>query len=270
VPQPTPPAAPSEPIRSAANPTLAWVRSLQRRDARSTERAFVVEGHRAVADALATGAIPKLILVREDQIDAVAAWRDRPDLPIRPVAAPLFKRLTDTHTSPGLLAVFPFPAITPPAPDARSLILLLDRIRDPGNFGTLLRSAAGAGVDLVYATATSVDPFNPKVVRAAMGAHFRLPVLPFDTDAQRVVQSLPLRVAAAAAASTTYDAIDWRQPALLIIGSEADGVDADIAALATVTAAIPLAARVESLNAAMAGVVMLFEANRQRRGAPIA
>ncbi len=267
MPQPPPPPSAREPIRSSTNPTIAWVRSLQRRNARSPERAFVVEGHRAVADALATGAVPRLLLVREDQIGAVAAFADSSEFPLRTVTAPIFARLTDTQAPQGVLAVFPLPRIALPPSDQLSLCLLLDRIRDPGNFGTLLRSAAGAGVDLVYTTATSVDPFNPKAVRAAMGAHFRLPIAPFDAAAERMVRSVPLRVVATAAATTPYDAIDWRPPAVIIIGSEADGVDPDIAALGTVTTAIPLAANVESLNAAMAGSVILFEANRQRRGA---
>ena len=89
----------------------------------------------------------------------------------------LFDKLSEVQAPQGVLAVFSWPDI--PVPDsATPLVLVLDRLRDPGNLGTLLRSAAGAGVSAVYLTAESVDPWNPKVVRAGMGAHFRLPLAP--------------------------------------------------------------------------------------------
>ena len=249
-------------IRAAGNPTIAFVRSLQRRDRRVTERAFVVEGRLAVADALAAGAVPRLVLVREG---ASAELILPPEIPYRRVAAKLFDHVSDVVTPQGVLAVFPFPELSLPATE-RPLYLVLDRIRDPGNLGTLLRTAAGAGVDAVFLTAESVDPFNPKVVRAGMGAHFRVPVRSLD-DAARVeiAARCPLRVIAAGTGNLGYDEVDWRQGAALIIGAEAAGVGEEGQRLGTVTAAIPLAGGVESLNAAVAGAVILFEAARQRR-----
>lgn len=252
-------------LRSTANPTLAFVRSLQRRDIRARERAFVVEGRRAVADALALGAAPRLVLLREG---AEASLPDRFDLwhgSVRVVAERPFNDLTETVAPQGVLAVFPFPEPPPTPPGEVPLALVLDRIRDPGNLGTLLRSAAAAGVTAVYLSAASVDPFNPKVVRAGMGAHFRVPLRPLDPeDIAALRRDYPLRVLAAAGAPTRYDALDWRGAAAVIVGSEAEGVGPAVAALATTNAAIPLAAGVESLNAAIAGSVLLFEAIRQR------
>lgn len=257
------PQPPDDIIRAAANPTIAFVRSLQRRDRRLSERAFVVEGRLAVADALATGAVPRLILVRDG--DPQAATLLPPGIPYRRVETKLFDRLSDVVTPQGVLAVFPFPELAPPATDS-PLYLVLDRVRDPGNLGTLLRAAAGAGVDAVFLSPESVDPYNPKVVRAAMGAHFRLPLRTLDGQARVEIEArCPVRVVATGAAATPYDQIDWRQPAALIIGSEAAGVGDDGLALGTVAAAIPLAAGVESLNAGVAGAVILFEAARQRR-----
>jgi TrmH family RNA methyltransferase len=250
-------------IRAAANPTIAFVRSLQRRDRRASERAFVVEGRLAVADALAAGATPRLVLVRDGDGEAMAALQA--GIPYRRVAAKLFDQLSDVVTPQGILAVFPFPELSL-AHSEVPLFLVADQVRDPGNLGTLLRTAAGAGADAVFLTAASVDPFNPKVVRAGMGAHFRLPLRPLDAAAQaELLTRCPLRVLAAGAGEVSYDAIDWRQPAALIIGSEAAGAGATARRLATVTAAIPLAGGVESLNAGVAGAVILFEAARQRR-----
>lgn len=251
-------------IRAAGNPAITFVRSLHRRDRRTTERAFVVEGRLAVTDALATGAVPRLVLVREDAPEAITALP--PGLPFRRVAPKVLDRLSDVVTPQGVLAVFPFPDLPIPSTPT-PLFLILDRVRDPGNLGTLLRAAAGAGVDAVFLSAESVDPFNPKVVRAGMGAHFRVPIRPLDEAARaEIIARCPLRVVATAEAELPYDMVDWRQPAALIIGSEAAGVGEAGRDLATASAAIPLAGGVESLNAGVAGAVILFEAARQRRG----
>ena len=255
-----------EVITSAANPAITLVRSLARRDHRAAERAFVVEGRRAVHDALQTGAIPRLLLVRQDEPES---WRDLP-LPAgaqaRVVERQLFDRLSDVHTPQGILAVFPFPSLTLALDDPAPLSLVIDRLRDPGNLGTLLRSAAGAGVNAVYLSPEMVDPWNPKAVRAGMGAHFRLPLITLDVGAlDELRQRLPRRVIASAAATRPYDAGDWTGAAALVIGGEAEGVGPELKAWGTEEVGIPLDHGVESLNAAVAGAVILFEAARQRR-----
>jgi TrmH family RNA methyltransferase len=253
-------------ITSAANPAIALVRSLARRDRRAAEGAFVVEGRRAVNDALQTGAIPRLLLVRQDEPES---WRDL-SLPAavhaRVVERRLFDRLSDVQTPQGILAVFPFPNVAFPPDDPAPLALVIDRLRDPGNLGTLLRSAAGAGVNAVYLSPETVDPWNPKVVRAGMGAHFRVPLITLDVGAlDDLRQRLPRRVVASVAAARPYDASDWTGAAALVIGGEADGVGPELKAWGTEEVGIPLLHGVESLNAAVAGAVILFEAARQRR-----
>lgn len=259
-------------ITSSANPAISFVRSLSRRDTRAAERAFVVEGLRAVRDGLVVGGQPRLVLLRhDDRAEAMLRELDlAPGHPaLRWVEPRLFDALSDVQTPQGVLAVFPWPEV-PAAESAAPLVLVLDRLRDPGNLGTLLRSAAGAGVSVVYLTPESVDPWNPKVVRAGMGAHFRLPLRPFDDAAAATLrEALPLRAEATAAADIPYDVVDWTQPAALIIGGEAEGVSPRLAAWASQAVAIPLAAEVESLNAAVAGSVLLFEAARQRRAGPM-
>jgi TrmH family RNA methyltransferase len=254
-------------ISSSANPAIAYVRSLSRRDTRAAERAFVVEGLRAVRDGLLAGERPHLVLLRQDErADLLLHDLDvAPDDPVlRRVEPRLFDKLSVVQAPQGVLAVFPWPDI--PVPETQKpLVLVLDRLRDPGNVGTLLRSAAGAGVSAVYLTPESVDPWNPKVVRAGMGAHFRLPLLAFDEAAATLRDTLPLRAATAATAPVAYDAVDWTQPSALIIGGEAEGVSPQLSAWASEAVAIPLLANVESLNAAVAGSILLFEAARQRR-----
>jgi TrmH family RNA methyltransferase len=254
-----------EVISSPANPVIAYVRSLSRRDRRAAERAFVVEGVRAVTDALEAGAVPRLVLLRHGD-ERVA------DLPLpagsrtRLIERRLFERLSEVQTPQGILAVFPIPDLRPDLAVTAPLVLVVDRLRDPGNVGTLLRAAAGAGVQAVYLTAETVDPWNAKVVRAGMGAHFRVPLLPLDDAARdKLGERLPLRAVARADAPRTYDDVDWTGPAALIVGGEAEGVSEALSAWSSQAVSIPLVGGVESLNAAVAGSVILFEAARQRR-----
>jgi TrmH family RNA methyltransferase len=183
-----------------------------------------------------------------------------------PCSLSVFATLVETITPQGIAAVVVQPQL--PLPAQPTLILVLDQLRDPGNAGTLLRSGEAAGVDLVLFAPGTVDPFNDKVVRAAMGAHFRLP-LRSCADWAAVQSLLPAAAPcylAAAAAQLSYDRVDWRQPAVLIIGGEATGASPMAQTLAQ-PISIPMHGQVESLNAAMAGAVMLFEAARQRRQA---
>jgi len=168
---------------------------------------------------------------------------------------------SDTETAPGVLAVVPFLSI-----QAREgLILILDQIRDPGNMGAILRSAEAASVGQVILAPGTVDLYNPKVVRGAMGAHFRLPVASLDWPA------IARRVAGRAvwladsAGETACDRVDWTVPSALIVGGEAAGAGDEAAGLATGRVSIPMAGGAESLNAAMAATVILFEAARQGR-----
>ena len=147
-----------------------------------------------------------------------------------------------------------WPGRRPPAP-----LLILDRLRDPGNAGTLLRTAEATGVAGVVFGPETVDPYNDKVLRAGMGAHFRVPLRVADDWAEIDAWLAPDQPVylAEAAATLAYDEIDWRGPAALVVGGEADGAGDDARRRAT-PLAIPMAGRVESLNAAVAGAVILI------------
>jgi RNA methyltransferase, TrmH family len=252
-------------IRSPDNRIIKLIRSLRQRKTRETERAFVVEGYRAVADAIAAGTVPRIVAIREGDERLAANWFPDTDVPVRVVDVDLLEGLSETVKPQGVLAVFPIPNLPiPTVPDP--LILVLDQIRDPGNLGTLVRTAAAAGVTAIYLTEGTVDPFNPKAVRSAVGAHFRAPIRWLtESEREQLTVTIPDRIVADALASTNYDEIDWTEPCAVIIGSEAHGSGRTGRELATGGARIPLANDVESLNAAAAGAIMLFEAARQRR-----
>jgi TrmH family RNA methyltransferase len=256
-------------IRSGDNQTIKLVRSLRQRKTREAERLFVLEGVRLVSEALSHGIHPRAVLLRED-MEALVQQLAAPGghaIDYRFVAAKLFDSIAETVTPQGVIAVVGIPE--PKIPKTKQpLIVVADRISDPGNLGTLIRVSAGAGAAAVVLTKGTVDPYNPKVVRAGMGAHFHIPLLWLDDDVQAWIETTCVnRVIADATGEEDYDLVNWNAPSALILGPETGGFSNEARELATVTARIPLAGGIESLNAATAGAVMLFEANRQRRAA---
>ena len=256
-------------IASPANPHVKRIRSLAAdRKERRRERLFVLEGVRLVADALEHGGTLDLALYAPDQLDQTAAGRElRARLEQLPhgyaATAQVVASASDTVHPQGVVALARWPAVGPGRP---GLILVLDAIQDPGNLGTLLRSAEAIGVAEVLCAAGTVDAYSPKVVRAAMGAHFHL-AMEQDLGWEAVGERLALVdhvYAADAEAAMPYFAADWRQPSALIVGNEAHGLSEAARSIATRTIAIPMRGRAESLNAAVAGSVILFEALRQR------
>ena len=253
-------------ITSRQNQRIKFIRSLARRRVRQREGRFVVEGTRLVGEVARAGIKPALVLYTE-------AWAASPDaqllLSSLPEAAegtwlvsqPVLAACAHTQTPQGILAVVPVVQCQP----RPGLVLILDRLRDPGNLGTVLRSAEAAGVGQVLLAPGTVDLYNPKVVRGAMGAHFRLAVASLDWPAigQRVAGRAVWL--ADAAADVVHDRVDWAQPSALIVGGEARGAGDEAGALATGRVRIPMTGGVESLNAAMAATVILFEAARQQR-----
>jgi len=146
------------------------------------------------------------------------------------------------------------------------LLLVIDAVQDPGNLGTLLRSAEAVGVAQVLCSVGTVDLYAPKVVRSAMGAHFRLAMeqdLSWDAIGERLA-SVDHVYAADPDARMPYYAADWRQPSALLVGNEAHGLSDAARRLATKQIAIPMRGGTESLNVAVAASVILFEALRQR------
>jgi TrmH family RNA methyltransferase len=146
------------------------------------------------------------------------------------------------------------------------LTLVLDQIRDPGNLGTILRAALAAGAEQVLLAPGTVDAMNPKVVRAGAGAHFWLPVEALEWPAIREAVASCSVYLADMEADYVYTEVDWRQSVALIVGGEAAGAGRKAHALAQEMVYIPISHKVESLNAAVATAVLLFEVARQRRG----
>lgn len=266
-------------VTSLDNPTVKLARALGRRRDRQRERAFVVEGTRALAEAFAAGAVPRAVFIERGALGEGAA-QDRllvtlTDLReagagrhtrVLEVTPPVMAAVTETETPQGIAAIFAFPEEVPP-PTGTPLIVIADGVRDPGNLGTILRTALGAGATAVYTTPATVDLYNPKVVRAAMGAHFRL-ALRSNVGWEALDAELADCAGvfgADAGGDLLYTEADWSEATALVIGSEDRGISPEGRERCTDLLAIPLSGGLESLNAAVATAVLLFEAARQRR-----
>lgn len=257
-------------ITSLENPRIKAARKLQTKQYRLKSGKLLIEGVRLMLDALESGFPPEQVYYSPEVTATRHDARKLLDQLVQagvncfPVSTQVLVSLAETVTPQGVVAVVAMPDV--PVPASPSLVLVLDGVADPGNAGTLLRSAEAAGADLVVFGPGSVDAFNGKVVRAGMGAHFRLPLHPC-TDWEEVrsaVSSVANVYVAEAGADLAYDAVNWCEPSALIVGSEASGPTESARSLATAVS-IPMLGSVESLNAGMAGTILLFEAARQRR-----
>jgi TrmH family RNA methyltransferase len=230
-------------------------RLLRRRSARADEKAFVLEGPKVVAEAIAAGAPVETVYVAED---ASALEFDAPD--VRVLRRGVLERIADTVTPQPVLAVcrtFDVPLAT--VAGASFVVVCID-VQDPGNAGTILRSAEAAGADAVVFGGASVDPFNPKTVRASAGSLFHVRI---------VVDSDPLpslgqhRLGTRASDGTPLDDVDLTRPVAVVVGNEAHGLPSGAPVDEWVT--IPMVGRSESLNVGMAAAIVCFEVARQRR-----
>ena len=252
-------------LTSSSNPKIKFVRALAKKQTRQEKKQFAVEGVRLIEEALGARLVPALAFytasARGDRrvrilLEKIGALTRE----VYEVSDAVMREMSETETPQGILAVVPFPQI--PELKRPSFILILDSIRDPGNLGAILRSARAAGVDTILLAPGTVDPYNDKVVRAAMGAHFSVSLRsePWEKIAQKI-QGVPRVYLADAQGRIAYDAADWRKPVALIVGGEAEGASEAAKTIATARVRIPMRGG-ESLNAAMAATLLMFVAIR--------
>jgi len=270
-------------ITSSQNPKLKLVRSLMgRAKERREANAFVVEGVRLVEEAVNADWKFQFALYSDglsergkDLVNKLLARR----IDTEEVSGDLLQKLSDTETPQGVLAVLELTQL--PITNNPNFILIPDQIRDPGNLGALLRSAAATGVQAVLLPPETTDAFAPKVLRSGMGAHFRLPIREMTWEEieqvcksaneqmskaanEQVGKSGSLQMYIADMNGTSCWEIDLRKPLALIICGEAEGASGEARKLADGQISIPMAGNVESLNAGVAGSVLMFEVVRQR------
>jgi RNA methyltransferase, TrmH family len=256
-------------ITSARNPKVARAVRLKRHSFREEERRFLAEGPQAVREALASDGLLESLFVVDD-LDPLVVQAGRSGAEVLLVSEDVMGRLTSTVTPQGLVGVVPHVDVGLDAIPAQGCVAVLHEVRDPGNAGTVLRSADAAGASGVIFTETSVDVYNPKTVRASAGSVFHLPVVRGVATADAVghLRGRGFRVLAmsADAPNDIYDEDLWG-PVAFVFGNEAHGLPDDVTASADAIVRVPHAGRAESLNLAAAATVCLFEwARRDRHG----
>jgi TrmH family RNA methyltransferase len=239
------------------------------RRARDAEGVFVVEGPRAVDSAFDHGAEVDTVFFGPNADRAFSALRTRvheAGIEWRVLKEGVLERVGSTQTPQPVLAVARKPVVHEAALARIGLVLVGVQLADPGNVGTLLRSAEASGASAIVLSRGSVDAYNPKVVRASAGAIFGVPVME-DWSAVEALDALGelgrQRLGAVTGTGTPYHAVDFRRHTAVVLGNEAHGLGVDLAPRIDGYVTIPMTAGAESLNVAMAGTVLCFESARQ-------
>jgi RNA methyltransferase, TrmH family len=259
-----------------------------RRSAREAETAFVVEGTKLLSEALDAGAAIESVYLDPGAAGNVDALVERclsRGLRVYELEAGILARVADTVTPQPILAVVSTVDVSlddlrlekssiderpVPGGDTAPLVVVCVDVRDPGNAGSVLRSAEAAGVDAVVFCEGSVDLYNPKTVRASAGALFHVPVVVGGSPVavlDRVGQAGLRRLGTVARGGDDYTTVDLRGPTAVILGNEANGLPDEIEGRLDAALSIPMAGKAESLNVGIAAAVVCFEAARQRRAA---
>ena len=253
-------------ITSSQNPKIKRIRQLQMQTRyRKKESAFIVEGIRLIEEVFAANQVPELVIYTSDLDQRGSLLLEKlmaQNFSCEEVSENVIKYASDTETPQGILAVLPqFKLPIPPEPD---LVLIVDEIRDPGNLGTLLRTALAAGVSAVLLSPGTVDQYSPKVLRSGMGAHFSLPIRCLSwKEIQQLTKELKIIGTDMRQGNRYWDA-DLRPPLALIIGGEAYGPGEQGKQLTQEWIHIPMQEQTESLNASAAGAILMYEIVRQR------
>lgn len=254
----------AETIASSQNPRYKALRKLaESADARRECRQTLLDGEHLLIAALEAGIRPQLLITPAAAMPHPLLARCA-DVPRLELTAGLFNLLAPVKTPTGILTLIEIPQIRPPT--QLDFCVLLEAIQDPGNLGAMLRSAAAAGVNAAYLSPQCADAWSPKVLRGGMGAHFTMQVIE-HADLPAIARAFSGNVCAAAlgAARSLYQT-DLRGAVAFAVGNEGAGLSTELRGAASVEFTIPMPGRVESLNAAAALAVCLFERVRQRIG----
>jgi TrmH family RNA methyltransferase len=263
----------SELISSSQNSKIKFLRSLYRKKYRREENKFLLEGRRIVEDALKEKAnlsqayySPQFI---DNQINRELVKKLKSNTEVFQIEDSLLEEVADTETPQGIIAVVDQPEfdLNEFVAGENDFFLIVDKVQDPGNLGTIVRTADGAGVDGIFLLKGTVDIYNLKTIRATMGSLFRVPIFHLDKpdDLNKILQIKDIQIVVGdVAAKNYYYELDYKRPTAIVVGNEGRGVQQETLKLAKHKVKIPLAKGVESLNVAIATGVMLYEVARQR------
>jgi TrmH family RNA methyltransferase len=256
-------------LTSTQNPLVKSIRKLHQSKVRRSQQQFLLEGTHLIQEALQVSypidvsCFTSSWAERYPQLaEALQQSSNRSEM----VADEVLQSLATTVNPDGVIAVAPQRLLPPPP--VTHLGLVVETLQDPGNLGTIIRTGVAAGVEGLWLSQDSVAPDHPKVLRASAGQWFHLPMI-VSTDLVPTVRQWRHKgfqvVATAAEAPIEYWAIDFTHPTIVLLGNEGAGLSQPLQELATVSASIPMAGSVESLNVAISAALLVYEARRQRR-----
>ncbi len=260
-------------ITATSNKRIKWLVTLsEKAKERKKEGVFLVEGIKMFEEA--TEDYIKEVYVSESFLSKYSNENELMEklqkVSYEIVSDEVFKKISDTKTPQGILCVMKQYKYTLEdlLKKENPMFVLLEDIQDPGNLGTILRTAEGAGVDGIIMTKETVDIYNPKTIRATMGSVYRIPFIYVDSlkEVIEILQKNNISVYAAHLLGRTYyDSFDFKKGSAFLIGNEGNGLKKETADLANSYLKIPMEGKVESLNAAIATSLLMYEAYRQRR-----
>ncbi|NBD27704.1 TrmH family RNA methyltransferase [Paenibacillus glycinis] len=257
-------------IASLQNEKVKTMAALLEKKHRDRSGRFIIEGVHLVQEALHAGADVETIVVDTERgvPSELRTLLGQTDCELIEATPAIMAKCTGTDTPPPVFGIVAKPLADASALyKADSLVVVLDGVRDPGNVGTIIRSADAVGADAVVLGRGCVDLYNPKTVRSTMGSLFHLPVIEGDLAEllpEAKQQGIHVVGTSLQASATCYN-YDWRGPTWLLLGSESNGLSDAALAQVDTRIIIPMHGRSESLNVAMASTVLLYEAMRQRR-----
>lgn len=249
-------------IHSAKNPQIKQWKKLLTKKERDKTGTFLVEGFHLVEEALLGDQIIEIII--SENKDLPPAW-DFGSISVTVVSADIIMQLSDTEAPQGIVAVCRSQETNMEIVNGNKL-LLIDAVQDPGNLGTMIRTADAAGIDAVIVGEGSVDIYNPKVLRSAQGSHFHLPVIRgnlFDWMKKLKEDAIPIYGTALENAKQ-YTDINQSEKFALIVGNEGSGVNKELLAAATANLYIPILGKSESLNVAVATGILLYHLRNEK------
>lgn len=259
-------------ISSTSNSQIKNLIQLQKKSkARNEQGAFVIEGIKMFEESRDGGYLIKAYVSEsfyQEKMNEEPRYFEGFSYEI--VLDSVLKEAADTLTPQGIMAIVKKPEYNfeRMISDINANLVLLEDLRDPGNLGTIVRTAEGAGVTGIILSKTSVDMYNPKVIRSTMGAIYRMPFIYVDdfTEAINQIKKHSVKIYAAHLSATkNYDEVDFIDKTAILIGNEANGLSDEISNLADKYIKIPMEGNVESLNAAIAAAILMYEVYRQRR-----
>lgn len=255
-------------ITAKDNDKVKYTKSLLKSKNRNKESKFIIEGYRILTLAIECNAKIDYVFINEDfekkqeHTEFLQVLKDK-NINTYKTTNKIFDELVDTENTQGILAVVKFKqkTIEENLKEDHRFVLILDRIQDPGNMGTIIRTADAAGVDAIIALKGCVDIYNPKVIRSTMGSIFDMNII--NTTQEEAVRLLKLKnfdiVSSYLDTNNYYNTVEYNYKVALVIGNEANGINDELVSKSDVLVKIPIYGKAESLNAAISSAILMYE-----------